>query len=201
MDLYKTISNISEGLYKDKGSKFLAFAHPVSNEDQVKELVQMYRKDYHDARHHCFAWQLGLSGNCYRANDDGEPSGTAGKPILGQIHSFDVTNVFIMVVRYFGGTKLGVGGLIQAYKSAAADALQNAEIIEKTVNDYFKISFNYETMNDVMKIIKDENLSIISQNFELKCFIVFCVRQRDSERVKDVFLYLRTVKFDFLYSQ
>lgn len=200
MDSYKTLNSDSQGLYKVKGSKFLSFAHPVSSEDEIKELIQYYRKEYHDARHHCFAWEIGVDGNHYRANDDGEPSGTAGKPILGQIHSFEVTNILIMVVRYFGGTKLGVGGLIQAYKSAAADALENADIIEKTIDNYYRVTFNYENMNDVMKLVKDEDLKLVNQNFELDCTLDFCIRKNDSKKVEDKLSKMYEISYKYLYS-
>jgi uncharacterized YigZ family protein len=181
VDSYITVKAISEGIYKEKGSRFISYVHPVSNEEQIKDLITDYRKKYFDARHHCYAWQLGVTGDMFRANDDGEPSGTAGKPILGQIKAFGVTNVFVMVVRYFGGVKLGTGGLVQAYKLATADALQNAEMVEKTVNDYYTLKFGYDAINDVMKVCKDENLPITNQQFGLSCELSFNVRQSQSE--------------------
>ena len=150
-DLYTTLLNPSEGLYKEKGSKFLAYAYPVMEEEQIKQYIQDLKQKYYDARHHCYAWQLGLDENHYRVNDDGEPSGTAGKPIHGQIRSHSITNVLIVVVRYFGGTKLGTSGLINAYKLASADALANATLVERTINDHYRIGFSYAVMNDVMK--------------------------------------------------
>lgn len=180
-DEYKTILGASEGCYKEKGSKFLAYAYPVENEDVIKQHIDNLKKEYYDARHHCYAWQLGLDKNNFRANDDGEPSGTAGKPIYGQILSHELTNVLIVVVRYFGGIKLGTSGLIAAYRAAALDAIANSEIIVKTVDDYYDVCFNYEAMNDVMKIIKDEQPKIISQQFDLRCNIEICQRKSKSE--------------------
>ena len=178
-DEYKTIKSPSTGIYKEKGSKFLAYAYPIDNEELVKEIVENLKKEYYDARHHCYAWQIGTDGLNFRANDDGEPSGTAGKPIHGQILSNELTNILIVVVRYFGGIKLGTSGLITAYRAAALDAIQNAEIIEKTVVDYYNVCFNYEAMNDVMRIIKEEQPDILNQNFDLRCSID--LRQRKSE--------------------
>ncbi|OFX54518.1 MAG: YigZ family protein, partial [Bacteroidetes bacterium GWA2_30_7] len=150
-DTYLTIESQSEGLFKDKGSKFIAFAIPVCNEDEIKQHLESIRKKYYDARHHCYAYRLGLEGNIYRTNDDGEPSNTAGKPIYGQILSNELTNVLIIVVRYFGGILLGTGGLINAYKSASANAIANAKIIKKTEDTLLKIIFDYTITNDVMK--------------------------------------------------
>ena len=183
-DLYKTIDKISEGIYKEKGSKFISYAYPVSTEEEIKEKIANIKKQYYDARHHCYAYMLGHERNTFRAVDDGEPSSTAGKPILGQILSNEITNVLIVVVRYFGGTKLGVGGLINAYKSAAADALDNNEIIEKTLDAYFKIEYDYLKMNDVMKLIKDEQLDILSQDFGNLCKMEIRVRESEYKRIK-----------------
>ena len=142
-DSYLTIADPTEGLFKDKGSKFLAYAYPVDNEDEIKELVQHLKKEHYSARHHCYAWRLGADKTHFRANDDGEPSSTAGKPILGQIQRLDLTNILIVVVRYFGGTLLGVSGLINAYREAAVDALEHAEIVEKLVEEIFWVEFDY----------------------------------------------------------
>lgn len=189
-DKYLTINAPSEGLYKEKGSKFIAFAIPVSNVDQIKEILEEKRKEHHDARHVCYAYILGVDKADYRSNDDGEPSGTAGRPILGSILSAGVTNVLIAVVRYFGGTKLGTSGLINAYKVASADALENAEIIEKTVDEEIHISFDYLVMNDVMKIIKDVAPQVLSQQFDNNCNMVLSIRKGDApnltERLKKV---------------
>ncbi|MCK4661310.1 MAG: YigZ family protein [Bacteroidales bacterium] len=180
-DTYKTIEGYSEGLYKEKGSKFFAFAYHVSSEESIKEIQKKLRKKYHDARHHCYAFRLGAEKNIFRSSDDGEPSNSSGPPILGQIRSFELTNILIVVVRYFGGTKLGIPGLINAYKTAAQDAINNANIITKTNDDIIEISFDYLAMNDVKKIIKDENLNQIKQDFDLKCSIVIGVRKNNSE--------------------
>jgi uncharacterized YigZ family protein len=175
-DTYKTIRNVSKGIYRDKGSRFLAFAIPVSSQGEIKAILEDYRKEYHDARHHCFAYMIGYDKSIWRSNDDGEPSGTAGKPILGQINSNDLTNILIIVVRYFGGTLLGVSGLITAYRSAAAEAIAGAEITECTVREYYRLKFPYTSMNDVMKIIKEENLIQSEQVFELDCNIRIGIR-------------------------
>jgi len=169
MFTYKTISSPSEGIYREKGSKFLAFAIPVNDVDEIKEMLKNFRKKYHDARHVCYAYMLGAERTDFRVNDDGEPSGTAGRPILGQINSLNLTNILVVVVRYFGGILLGTGGLITAYKEAAADALQNAAIVEKEVTSIYILNFDYPVLNDVMHIIKTYNISILSQQFEEKC--------------------------------
>lgn len=197
-DTYLTISKPCEGLFKDKGSKFFAFAFPVISEDEIKKYLTDLRKVHFNARHHCYAFRLGADKQAFRANDDGEPTYTAGKPILGQIQSKDLTNILIVVVRYFGGTLLGVGGLINAYKQAAADALQNSTIIEKTINDIYELKFDYLQMNDVMKIIKDESLEVCSQNFELNCSLSFSVRKNNSNRVYEQFSKINNLKI--LYS-
>lgn len=176
-DTYQTISGKAEGLYKEKGSKFIALAFPVTSEEEVKEILASLRKEYHDARHHCYSYIIGFKGEHWRANDDGEPSGTAGRPIHGQIQSFNLTNTLIVVIRYFGGTKLGVSGLINAYKTAAADALEHSNIIVNTVKDIYKITFGYLAMNDIMKLVKEENLGLMEQNFDTSCFIVVGIRQ------------------------
>jgi uncharacterized YigZ family protein len=187
-DTYKTIRKPSqEVLYKEKGSKFFGYAFPVTNEEQVKEHIDLLKKQHHSARHWCYAWQLGKSYENYRVNDDGEPSNSAGAPIYGQLQSFDVTDVLVVVVRYFGGTKLGVGGLIQAYKTAAQMALAASKIIEKTIDEDFVLSFSYPEMNTVMRIIKEENLSIGSQKMELNCEIVISVRKSEANRIFEIF--------------
>lgn len=186
-DLYKTIESPSEGLFKDKGSKFIAFAYPVFSEEEIKEHLLRIKKEHFSARHHCYAWRLGANKEHFRANDDGEPSSSAGKPILGQIQSFDLSNILIVVVRYFGGTLLGVSGLINAYRAAAKDAIENANIIEKTVEDTFTIIFGYETMNDVMKIFKDEQLPQLETVFDMQCSIKTSIRLSDSKRILDMF--------------
>ncbi|HEY5593174.1 MAG TPA: YigZ family protein [Paludibacter sp.] len=180
-DTYKTIATPTEGIYKEKGSKFLSFAHPVHNVDEVKELVKNYRKEYYDARHVCYAYMLGAERKEWRANDDGEPSGTAGRPIIGQINSRELTNILVIVVRYFGGILLGTGGLVVAYKEATADALEQAEIIEKTVDCQFTIHFEYTLMNDVMRAVKENNAQIMSQSYENDCTMEISIRMQEAD--------------------
>lgn len=180
MDTYQTIAASSEGIYKEKGSKFLAFAFPIFSEEEFKTHLTQLKKDYHDARHHCYAFKLGLTENEYRYSDDGEPNNSAGKPIYGQILSKNITNVGIIVVRYFGGTKLGVGGLVTAYKEAAADSLNNAIIIEQTVNNYYQITFSYPVMSEVMNFVKKHELIVSKQIFENNCLIEFSIRQTEA---------------------
>jgi len=179
-DTYKTIIAPTEGIYKEKGSKFLSFAIPVSSADEVKEIVKNYRKEYYDSRHVCYAYMLGAERKEFRANDDGEPSGTAGRPILGQINSRELTNILVIVVRYFGGILLGTGGLVAAYKEATTDALDQAEVIEKTVDESISILFDYVLMNEVMRIIKDTNALISSQSFEDQCAMQLSIRKQDA---------------------
>ncbi len=179
-DTYRTIIAPTEGIYKEKGSKFLSFAIPVSSADEVKEIVKNYRKDYYDSRHVCYAYMLGAERKEFRANDDGEPSGTAGRPILGQINSRELTNILVIVVRYFGGILLGTGGLVVAYKEATTDALDQAEVIEKTVDESISIVFDYVLMNEVMRIIKDTNAQISSQSFENQCEMQLSIRKQDA---------------------
>jgi uncharacterized YigZ family protein len=197
-DTYLTIEIASEGIFKDKGSKFLAYAFPVSSEEKIKEHLAELRKLHPSARHHCYAFRLGAAKQAFRANDDGEPSNTAGKPILGQIQSKDLTNILIVVVRYFGGTLLGVSGLINAYKLAALDSIQNATIIEKTVDEVYELKFDYLQMNDVMKIIKDEHLQILHQNFELNGELSFSVRKSNSIKVYDMFSKISNLEIKFI---
>jgi uncharacterized YigZ family protein len=170
-DTYKTISSSSQGIYKEKGSRFVSFAFPVSEQKEIKPIIDKIRKENHEARHHCFAYMIGFERTNYRISDDGEPSGTAGKPILGQINSFGLTNVLIVVSRYFGGTLLGVSGLINAYRSATASAIKNAELIEMTLREYYEIIYPYSSMNDVMIILKEENIGQTEQIFDLECRI------------------------------
>lgn len=182
-DSYLTIAKASEGIFKDKGSKFLAYAYPVESEDEIKELVQALKKEHFSARHHCYAWRLGAAKTLFRANDDGEPSSTAGKPILGQIQRLDLTNILIVVVRYFGGTLLGVSGLINAYREAAAEAIANAEIVEKLVEIRFWVEYDYLMMNAVMKLFKDENLPQLKNEFDLRCRLLTSVRESEAQRL------------------
>lgn len=180
-DSYLTIAAPAEAIYKEKSSKFLAYAYPVRTEEEIRERLDALRKRYYDATHHCYAWRLGPQGELFRSNDDGEPSGTAGKPILGQLLSHSLTNCLVVVVRYFGGTKLGVSGLIQAYKESTADVLSVAEIIEQTVDVSFKIEFSYLVMNDVMRIIKEEQPNILSQEFDNLCTMQLSIRESRAE--------------------
>ena len=168
-DKYRTIKNATEGIFRDKGSKFIACAYPVKTETEAKELLAAVKAGHPKARHHCWALRLSPDRSVFRINDDGEPSGTAGRPILNVLLSNDITNVFVVVVRYFGGTLLGVPGLINAYKTATSDAIAAAEVIERTVNDVYSIHFEYITMNDVMRLVKDLELEIVKQNFENNC--------------------------------
>lgn len=181
-DVFQTIEKESQGVFKDKGSKFYAFAFPVKQEDDVKEILSQLRKEHHSARHHCYAWRIGTEEITYRANDDGEPSSTGGKPILGQLQSFNVTNILLVVVRYFGGTLLGVSGLINAYRNAASDALKNAEIIQKTIEKEVILNFTYNELAEVMNTIKQENLTILNTRFEEKCNLTFSVRKSEYEK-------------------
>ncbi len=187
VNTYKTINQTSEGLYKDKGSKFISLAYPISDASQVKDIISNLKKEYYDARHHCYAYRIGWQGEQTRMVDDGEPSSTAGKPILGQLVSYDVTNLLVVVIRYFGGTKLGVSGLIKAYKEATQDVLNNAEIVEKDVKAYFVLNFGYLEMNSVMKILKDLPVDISSQNFDNACEIKFSVRRDYREQIENKF--------------
>jgi uncharacterized YigZ family protein len=175
-DTYFTLKNTSEGLYKEKGSKFLAFAYPVNSEEEVKFYLEDLHKKYYDARHHCYAYIIGKDKNIFRANDDGEPNHSAGDPILGKIRSNALSDTLIVVVRYFGGTKLGLSGLISAYKTAAAEAIAANEIVEKVVMEQIKFSFEYLAMNEVMKLIKDFNLEILYQHFDNQCMMKLKVR-------------------------
>lgn len=199
-DSYRTVKYKSEGLYKDKGSKFISYVFPVKNEEEIKLFLDELRKKHYDARHHCYAWSLGPARDAYRINDDGEPSGTAGKPIYGQILSHDITNVLIVVVRYFGGTKLGVRGLINAYKAAAADALQNNTIIEMLIREVYELTFEYPLMNDVMKVLKDYDLNQISHDFALSCKLSFEVRRNKADEVKKIFESIYGVTISYKYT-
>lgn len=186
-DLYRTISSDSKGLYKDRGSRFISLAFPVISEFEINEKIAFLRKEYHDARHHCFAWRLGPDMKQYRVNDDGEPSGSAGRPIFGQIQSRELTNILVVVIRYFGGTLLGVGGLINAYRSSTSDALDQAHIIERRVERLIRLNFDYNAMNSVMKIVKDYELKFDSQNFDLNCSLTLRVWLRQVQAVTESF--------------
>ncbi len=175
-DSYKSIAGPSEGLFKDNGSRFIAFAYPVETEEEVKSIVGSLKKEYHDARHHCYAYRIGYKGEMFRANDDGEPSSSAGRPILGQIDSNGLSDILIVVVRYFGGIKLGIPGLIRAYKTSSADAIANNSIITKIATKRYLVKFGYDSMNNVMKMVKDMSLEQCNQNFGLDCELTVRVR-------------------------
>lgn len=188
-DTYKTITKPSEEvLFKDKNSKFFGYAFPVTSEDEVKEHLETIKKQHHTARHWCYAYQIGTSENniLFRANDDGEPNNSAGMPIYGQIQSFEITNTLIIVVRYFGGVKLGVGGLINAYKTTAQLALENSKIVTKTINTQYLITFEYKNMNKVMRVVKEKNLNVINQKLELDCQLTISVRQKEAKSIFDI---------------
>lgn len=197
-DTYKMLETPGEGLYKEKGSKFIASAFTVMSEEEAKQALAEARKKYFDARHHCFAYMIGPDKQCFRSSDDGEPSGTAGKPILNQILSKDVTNVCVIVVRYFGGIKLGVSGLINAYKTAARDALDNARIIEKTVNEIYSLQFPYALMNDVMRVMKEANLEQLNPRFEMDCYLEFSTRKNDAEKIVAKFKNIFGVSVNYI---
>jgi len=185
IDTYLTISTPSSGVFKDKGSKFLSFAFPVTQEKEIKEIVDKLKKEYFDARHHCYGYRLGADKLIFRANDDGEPSGTAGKPILGQIISRDLTNILIVVVRYFGGILLGTSGLINAYRNASADSLSSAVILQRTVYEAYQLKFNYNQMNHVMRIMKDFEVETYDQHFEMTCTMKIRLRLSMAKNIID----------------
>ena len=197
-DSYKIVTTNGEGLYKEKGSKFIAEAFPVHSEAEVKERVAEIRKRYFDAKHHCYAFMIGPDKACYRSSDDGEPSGTAGKPILNQILSKDVTNVCVVVTRYFGGQLLGVPGLINAYKTSAREALDNCTIVEKTIDEVYSLEFDYPLLNEVMRILKDENLEQQNPKFEMKCYLEISIRQSDSDRITEKLKRIYGVTVNYL---
>ena len=197
-DTYRTIKGPAEGLYKEKGSKFLAFAFPVRSTDEVKQHLEALRKEYFDARHHCYAYILGPTKDVYRVNDDGEPSGTGGRPIHGQLLSADLTDTLIVVVRYFGGVLLGASGLANAYKTAARDAIEHAEIVEKTIDVRYRLQFEYVLMNDVMRIVKEFGLTPMNQDYNHDCRLELSVRQSQSVRLYDALAKLRAVTIETL---
>ena len=196
MDTYRTIKALAEGAYSEKRSKFLAFAMPVRSVEEVKQLVSEYQKKYYDARHVCYAYMLGAERLEFRANDNGEPSGTAGKPILGQINSNELTDILIIVVRYFGGVKLGTSGLIVAYRLAAAEAIAAAEIIEKTVDEDVTFFFEYPFMNDVMRIVKEDNPQIVKQDFDNSCSMTLRIRKDAMPRLKARLEKVSSLRFE-----
>ena len=190
-DTYKTIDTPAKGeLFKDRGSKFYGYTYPITSEDEVKPIIEKLKKEHHTARHWCYAWQLGTDKIRYRANDDGEPSNSAGPPIYGQIQAFGVTNILVVVVRYFGGTKLGVGGLMNANKTGSKLALEASNILEKTIDRVFKITFQYKDMNKVMRIVKEKQLNITHQKLELDCQYTIPVRKKNAEQIFELFTNL-----------
>ena len=200
-DTYQTIEFPAEGIFRDKGSKFIAYAYPFKDEANLKDVIADLKSQHPKARHHCYAYRLSPDRSVFRVNDDGEPSGTAGRPILNVLLSMDVTNILVVVVRYFGGTLLGVPGLINAYKTATQEALANAQIVEKTVNDVYELKFDYLQMNDVMRIVKETDLGVLSQDFDTNCKITFEIRKLQvnevigrMEKIEGVEInYLRTI--------
>ena len=197
-DTYKTISSLSEGIYKEKGSRFVSLAIPVTHQEEIKPIIDKIRKENHEARHHCYAYMIGPERTVWRVNDDGEPSGTAGKPIMGQINSFGLTNILIVVSRYFGGTLLGVSGLINAYRTAAASALQNAEPIERTIQEYYEITYPYISMNDVMRVMKELNLGQSEQSFDLECRILLNFRVSVKEKLLNRLSRIDGLKYRYI---
>ena len=197
MNSFKTIKTPSEGIYKEKGSKFIAFAIPINSEPQFKEELSKIKKEYHDAGHHCYGFSVGAEGKLYRYSDDGEPNNSAGKTIYGQLLSFGVTNIAIIVIRYFGGTKLGVGGLITAYKEAAKDALNNATIIEQEITESLTINFKYESMNAIMGLVKSFELEIVEQDFQLDCFVKLNCPKRNKLQLEDKLKLIQNINYKF----
>jgi len=196
-DTYNTINTAVENiLYKEKNSKFIGYAYPITSENEVKTHIENLKSVHFSARHWCYAYQVGTETFKFRANDDGEPSNSAGMPIYGQIQSFEITNVLIVVVRYFGGVKLGVGGLISAYKTTAQLTLEEANIVEKTIDKHFKITFDYKNMNKVMRIIKEKNLDIVDQKMELNCEIEIATRKKNAKTIFDIFSALFEIKIE-----
>jgi len=186
-DTYKEVKIHTTGIYKEKGSKFIAYSYPVYSEEEIKEKLEIVKKLEHSARHYCYAYILNPDKSAQRSNDDGEPSSTAGKPILGQILSNDLTNILIVVVRYFGGVKLGVPGLIRSYKTAAVQAIQEATIVTKTIKEQYKVSFKYPQMNDVMRLVKEYDLEVIKNDFQIDCKLIFAVPKSKANDVVDTF--------------
>lgn len=196
-DLYKTIDFESEEvLFKDRASKFFGIALPVKTEEEVKKCLEELKTKHHKAGHFCYAWQLGKNYEHYRVNDDGEPTNSAGMPIFGQIQAFETTDILVVVLRYFGGTKLGVGGLINAYRTTAKMALENAKILTKTIDIDYKISFDYPNINKVMRVIKEQNLSVVKQILELDCTLFISVRKKDADRISALFKTIYGVKIE-----
>lgn len=200
-DTYRTIETPAEGLFRDRGSRFIAYAFPVKSNEEIQMHLDALRKEHHGARHHCYAWRLGPQGDAHRSNDDGEPSGTAGKPILNQLLSAGITNVLVVVVRYFGGTLLGVSGLINAYKSAAADAIAHATIVDRHITEVYRLEFPYDAMNAVMKILKEHELPQWNQDFQLECRLEFSVRKSISDEIINIFVNIKNVKVNWIKTE
>ena len=196
-DIYKEVKSHATGIYKEKGSKFIAYCYPVYSEQEVKKKLEKVKKLEHSARHHCYAYVLHADKSAWRANDDGEPSSTAGKPILGQIQSNDLTNILIIVVRYFGGVKLGVPGLIRSYKTAASDAISKSTIITKTIKEHYQVDFKYLQMNNVMRLVKEFDLEVISTDFQIECKLIFAVEKNKTDNPVNAFKknYEITIKY------
>jgi uncharacterized YigZ family protein len=197
-DTYKTLETIGQGLYKEKGSRFISYAIPIKEVADVKRELELLRQKYHDARHHCYAYLLGFDKSANRANDDGEPSGTAGKPILGQILASDLTNALVVVIRYFGGVKLGVSGLILAYRAAAKDAIEKAGTVTRIISDVYELEFSYEAMNDVMRIIKEESCTILSTEFDVQNKITIMARKKGSDSIYGKFQKVNALTLKYL---
>ena len=197
-DTYKEVKNHTTGIYKEKGSKFIAYSYPVYSEKEVKEKLEEVKKLEYTARHHCYGYILHTDKSAQRTNDDGEPSSTAGKPILGQILSNDLTNVLIVVVRYFGGVKLGVPGLIRSYKTAAAVAILEANIIIETIKEQYNVSFNYPQMNDVMRLVKEYELEIVNTDFQIECKLIFAVKKSKAELIVEAFKKNHQLKIEYI---
>jgi uncharacterized YigZ family protein len=196
-DTYREISATFQAIYKEKGSKFIAHAFPVKNEKDINNILTEIKKKYHDARHYCYSWILNPDKSAYRINDDGEPSGSAGRPIHRQLLSYNLTNTLLVVVRYFGGTKLGLSGLTNAYKTAARDVLKLSNIVEKKIKDTYLLDFTYDDLNTVMKILKDEDLNPFDQDFGVSCKLKFSVRKKESERIFQKFEQIHTIKIKY----
>ena len=197
-DTYKEVKSHTTGIYKEKGSKFIAYSCPVYSEQEVKERLEKVKKLEHSARHHCYAYVLHADKSAWRTNDDGEPSSTAGKPILGQILSNDLTNTLIIVVRYFGGVKLGVPGLIRSYKTAASDAISKSIIITKTIKEHYEVSFKYPQMNDVMRLVKEFDLEVVNTDFQIECKLIFAVPKSKADSIVDTFKKNHELKIECL---
>ena len=197
-DSFLTIMSPSQGIYKEKGSSFIGYLFHVEDEETVKEHLKEIKKEHHDARHHCYAYVLGKDGDIWRANDDGEPSGTGGKPILGQIRSKNLSNVLIIVVRYFGGILLGTSGLINAYRTAAENAISNGVIETQTICEKYRLFFPYELMNNIMKVLKEENLKPFNQQYEMTCSVDISVRESASQRILNKFALIEGFRYELI---